>query len=410
MFFGEAIMNWKGKTKIVTLLWPATKMAGNLSLTQKLIQHGRLSGLFVLFILGLAPDLKSQGLILNDKMAIDSIKKGIEYIYNFQFDKSEAAVRKVKQKYQGHPALLLYSSVQEFWQFFPINGSKQFAAYQKNLLACIAESEKMALKYPKQPEVEFFNMMANLLLARHLSEDGEYIKAVNHTRKAYTFIKRGFEYKNQYAEFYFSTGLYNYYREAFPENHPMYKPFTIFFPNGNKSLGLKELEIASQKALFARPEALGFLTGIYLRDEYNLPVATKYATQLYESYPGNWLYSVLYGECMAETKKPDLAENIADRLMGRNENCALLGGYYIKGLVERQRGNVDAAKWSFQKALQYGKTKDRLTKGYMGLCYNELGKIARAEGKMDWAKKYFGLALENCSFKKVKQDAKANGF
>lgn len=385
-------------------------MAGKLSLIQRFMRKRVLAVLAPIFLMGFPSAVTSQSLILNDKLAIDSLKKGIEYIYNFQFEKSDVAVKRVKQKYPGHPALLLYQSVQDFWQYFPINGSKRFAAYQRNLTSCIAEAEKMAIKFPKQPEVEFFNMMANLLLARHLSEDGEYIKAVNHTRKAYTFIKRGFEYKNQYAEFYFSTGLYNYYREAFPENHPLYKPFTIFFPGGNKSLGLKELEIASQKALFARPEALGFLTGIYLRDEYNLPLATKYATQLYESYPDNWLYSVLFGECMAENKKPDLAETISDRLLGRNESCALLGGYYIKGLVERQRGNVDAAKWAFQKALQYGKTKDRLTRGYVGLCYNELGKIARSEGKLDWAKKYFGLALENCSFKKVKQDAKANGF
>jgi hypothetical protein len=131
---------------------------------------------------------------------------------------------------------------------------------------------------------------------------------------------------------------------------------------------------------------------------------------LRENYPSNWLFSILYAECLLESKKPDLAEPIVAKLMMRNESAALLSGYYLKGLNEIQKGNIDAGKWSFQKALAYGKTKDRLTKGFVGLCYGELGKIAREEGKSDWTKKYFKRALDNCSFKKVKQDAKAAGF
>jgi hypothetical protein len=44
------------------------------------------------------------------------------------------------------------------------------------------------------------------------------------------------------------------------------------------------------------------------------------------------------------------------------------------------------------------------------LIHNELAKIHKDEGRKDLAKKHFELALENCSFKKVKQDAKAEGF
>jgi hypothetical protein len=353
----------------------------------------------------------AQVLILDDKAALDSMKKGVDLVYNFQFEKADQTVKKLKPKYGNHPSFLLFYSIFNFYKNFPIGSKpKEYSSYIKSLNDVILQSEKLKKKHPKSPEPDFYNMMGNLMLARHQSEDGEYIKAVNSTRKAYGFIKKGFDLKKVNSEFYFSTGLYNYYRIAFPENHPIYKSFTVFFPIGDKVLGLKDLEIAIQKSLFSKAEAMVFSTLIYLRDEYNIPQSLKYATMLRENYPSNWLFSILYAECLLESKKSDLAEPIIAKLLMRNESAALLSGYYLRGLDEIQKGNIDAAKWSFQKALAYGKSKDRLTKGFVGLCYGELGKIARDEGKLDWTKKYFKQALDNCSFKKVKQDAKASGF
>ena len=365
----------------------------------------------IILNLGLTVNADAQTLMLEDKPALDSIKKSVDLVYNFQFEKAEATIKKLKPKYGNHPAYHLFFCIMNFWKLFPIGAKpKEYQNYIKSLNYVISLSEKLKDKYPKSPEPEFYNMMANLILARHQSEEGEYIKAVNATRKGYGFIKKGFEWKTTYPEFYLSTGLYNYYRIAFPENHPLYKSFTVFFPDGNKAQGIKELEIASTKSLFAKVEALVFLSMIFMRDEYNIPQAIKYATVLHETYPSNWMFSVVYAECLLELKKPELTEPIINALLGRQEVAALLGGYYLKGLYEKTQGNVEAAKWSFQKAIMYGKTKDRLTKGYLGLSFNELAKIAKEEGKRDWTKKYFRQALDNCSFKKVKMDAKAAGF
>lgn len=352
-----------------------------------------------------------QAPILDDKAAIDSLRKATEHIYNGNFDQSELIMSRLRSRYHPHPALILLGCISSFWKHFPINSKpKEFDAYLKNLQFVVDLSEKMQVRYPKSPEPIFYQMMANLILARHHSESGEYIKAVNETRKAYPLIKKGFSLKANYSDFYFSTGLFNYYREVFPENHPMYKPFTIFFPQGNKALGIKELEIASQKAIFCRGEAFIFLGIIHMRDLYQVPAATKYATQLHETFPGNWLFSMTYAECLIESKKFEQAEPIVTKLLGRSETTALQTGFYLKGLMEVGENKEESAKASFLKSIQYGKSKDRMTKGYLGLCYNELGKMAKAEGRTEQAKKLFKLALENCVFKKVRDDAKRAGY
>ena len=120
---------------------------------------------------------------------------------------------------------------------------------------------------------------------------------------------------------------------------------------------------------------------------------------------------MFHAEILIENKKVDLAEPMVARLLMRTETLAFLTGYYLKGLMEMANNKPDAAKWAFQKALNIGsKTKDKLSQGYKGLAYNELGKIAYDEGKKDWVKKYFKHALDLAAFRKVRQDAKRCGY
>ena len=353
----------------------------------------------------------AQGLLLDDKPALDSVKASVQYLYNFQFDRSVKSLTRYKTKYASHPGFLLLSCIRNYWKYFPIGArSKEFEAYKKDLNQVVRLSEAMMKKYPKSPEPGYYFMTANLMLARHHSEEGEYITAVNETRKAYPLIKKGFSLKSSFPDFYFTTGLYNYYRVAFPENHPLYSAFTVFFPDGNKEQGLKELAVACDKSYFSSAEARVFLCSISLRDYYDVPKAMEHAAVLHKLYPNNWVFSILYGECLLEAGKKEEAGPVIRNLLGRSENGALLSGYYLQGFQERLSGQKDAAKWNWQKALMYGKSTDRLTKGQVGLTYNELAKLAVEEGNRDLAKKYFRLAGENCTYKKVKQDASKAGF
>jgi hypothetical protein len=353
----------------------------------------------------------SPTLLLDDKVVLDSLRASVQYIYNFKFDRSNKCLTRYQTRYGNHAGFKLISCVRSYWKNFPIGSSPAaYESYKKELAQVVRLSEAMMKKYPKSPEPVYYYMTANLMLARHHSEDGEYIQAVNETRKAYPMIKLGFSLKTAFPDFYFTTGLYNYYREAFPENHPLYKPFTVFFPKGNKEQGLKELSIAGQKSYFSSAEAQIFQCNIVLRDYYNVNQALEYATALHKAYPENWVFSILYAETLAESGKTAEAEGFIRLLLGRSEMAALLSGHYIQGLIEKKAGRNDAARWSFQKALMYGKTNDRLTKGHIGLTYNELGKIAHEEGNRNLAKKYFRQASENCSYKKVKSDAAAAGY
>lgn len=353
----------------------------------------------------------SQGLLLDDKVVMDSLRASVQYIYNFKFDKSSRCLARFQTKYGNHAGFKLINCVRNYWKNFPIGlHPAAYKSYKNELAQVVRIAESMMKKYPKSPEPGYYFMTANLMLARHHSEDGEYVQAVNETRKAFPLIKKGFDLKTAFPDFYFTTGLYNYYRVAFPENHPLYKPFTVFFPDGNKEQGLKELSIAGEKSYFSQAEARVFQCNIVLRDYFDINQALGFSASLHKSYPENWVFSILYAETLAESGKSEEAGTIIRMLQGRTETAALLAGFYLQGLIDKKAGRNDAARWNFQKALMYGKTNDRLTKGHLGLTYNELAKIALEEGNRGLAKKYFRQAAENCSYKKVKSDAAAAGF
>ena len=401
-----------GNPPNLDLLWPIYQM----NQLKTSIQSTRTLAAFVfsalVFFQMHSFSARAQSPITEDRILADSMKKAVEHLYNFQFEKSESCLKRYRPKYNNHPGFLLYGALTTYFKHFPVSAnSKIYQAFINTLNQVVALGEKMSHKYPKSPEPDYYQMTANLMLAKHHSEEGEYIKAVNETRKAFVFIKRGFEYQKSYPDFYLATGLYNYFRVVYPENHPIYKPFTIFFPDGNKSVGLKELELAAQKSLFSKAEALMFLSLIHLREEYNPTASAKYSVQLFENYPNNWLFQMLHAEVLIETKKMDQAEPLVSTLLMRTETLALLAGYYMKGLQEVANNKPDAAKWAFHKALSISsKNKDKLSLGYKGLAYNELGKIAYAEGKRDWVKKYFKQALDLAAFKKIRQDSKRCGY
>ena len=96
----------------------------------------------------------------------------------------------------------------------------------------------------------------------------------------YSFMKKGFDLTEEYREFNFPVGMYNYYREKYPELHPVYKPFMFFFRNGDVSKGLRQLERSVKENVFTKPEAGMFLVHIYLYYENNPAAALKIIQQV----------------------------------------------------------------------------------------------------------------------------------
>ena len=113
------------------------------------------------------------------------------------------------------------------------------------------------------------------------------MKAVGEASRAYTLLKRGFDLTDQYPEFLFASGIYNYFREAYPRINPFVKPFIWFFRSGDIEKGINQLKEAAGNTVLSRVEAHMYLGYIFLRYEENPKEAQSYMFQLMNEYPEN---------------------------------------------------------------------------------------------------------------------------
>src|SRR4030042_694875 len=233
--------------------------------------------------------------LLQDPVTYAKIKKGIDHIYNFEFAEAESIYDYLKSKYPNHSIPYLFKSVIIYWQYFPITPD---SPYSRAFVRMLEKSYELAEQRFKEDEDDAEHLLSGLgtvgLLLLYYADNGFLRNVLSLAPQTYKFVMRSFEFMDVFYDFYFITGLYNYYREAYPEAHPVYKPVVIFFPHGDKKLGLQQLRLASDSSIFLKAESNSFLAGIYQSFELNPSVACSYSKKLAERYRNNTDFRVVY--------------------------------------------------------------------------------------------------------------------
>jgi hypothetical protein len=167
-------------------------------------------------------------------------------------------------------------------------------------------------------------------------------------KNTYKYLRRAFDFKDTYYDFYFFTGLYNYYREVYPEVHPIYKAFIFIFPKGDRQLGLYELQKASEKAVLLKAEATTFLTYVYQNYEKDISKSTFSSKVLLDQYPSNMQFLSLYTKSLLLEGKYDLAEAMIKR------GLAKPGNQYFRAVFTICNGILQEKKYrNYTQAEQY---------------------------------------------------------
>jgi len=330
----------------------------------------------------------------------DQAEEILTAIYNWNFEEAEGRLVDFKQHYQGHPALPLLEALNIYWQEFPFQAQDApFRKHQKKLKNAIEAAEGVLEEQGDHLEASFILMMARSIMMRNYANFDKTMKAVGEARKVYNLMIDGFEWKEQYQEFYFSTGLYNYYREYYPEEHPVYKPFAIFFKSGDKQSGIEQLAYAAENTIFSQSESKAYLAFIYFRCEDKPSAALEYYRQLQEAFPQNQYYLKNYIEALLLTQHFKKAEQL-NQHFGKKVNSPFFEAAHLA--FEAMLSEWKGAEHN-QTARLYFQAKDIIeqnsmniyaesikTYTYTGLAkyYNSIGDTEAARAYKKLAKKY----------------------
>jgi hypothetical protein len=343
---------------------------------------------------------------LKDTSSISDIKKSISYIYNFQFEDANKIYNKISQSYPEHPVLYLMKGMITYWENYPlISTSPARASFENDLRNCIGLYEK---RYNPDFEAEYLlvNLCARGLLLVFYADNDLNMEVFPLATSTYRYIRRSFNFTSVYSDFFFFTGLYDYYREAYPEVHPVYKPLAILFPKGDKSKGLKELQKATERSILLKAESFSFLSGIFLNFERNYQQATYYKKSLYELYPDNLEYIGEYIENLLLVKQYDEAEKLI------LSSGSKTGNLYFQAQLNIFNGILLEKKYHDLKQAQEFYTRGARDISLFGdyghdlesFAYFGLSRISDANGDNHYKKLYRRLANELAEFRKVNFD------
>lgn len=245
-------------------------------------------GLFFLFSLNNPGITYSQ--LLQDTASVGLIRRGIAHIYNLEFKEAEDILSDIITKYPEHPATYLYKAIIIYYQNYPLTPSNSFfknfeLQLRASMRICEAKHDWL-----NDPEILLIDFCSRGLLMLCYSENGMNNEVMPIALTSYKCVRKSFQYKSVYPDFCYLTGLYNYYREAYPDRHPFYKAIALLFPHGDKENGLKDLKYAAENAILLKAEAYSILSWIYAYYENNSSEGLKYSEAISEKYPSNLLF------------------------------------------------------------------------------------------------------------------------
>jgi|WetSurMetagenome_2_1015567.scaffolds.fasta_scaffold21593_2 hypothetical protein len=344
-----------------------------------------------------------QGQFLKDSSSINLIKKGIDYVYNAEFDKADFISSELKRLYPGHPVNYLFKGMIAYWKGYPITtASASKETFESDLRKAIELCDKN--KDPStEAEILLVNLCARGLLLLFYTDNDMSFEVFPIATSTYQCIRHAFSFTAAYNDFYFFTGVYNYYREAYPEAHPVYKTLAFLFPKGSKVKGLQDLQIVAKNSIILKAEAYSFLTEIFLSFESNFQQATTYSKKLHMIYPGNPAYLGTYIKNLLLIKKYDEAEKEITSSVDYLKNPFFQAQVTIfKGILqEKKYRNFSLAEQLYTSGIKEISSFRSFGDEYAAYAYFGLSRISKSKGDENNQKIYLKLAQKMADFRNI---------
>lgn len=366
--------------------------------------------LFFLLLLLPVCGISQQYSLLTDVDALREVEEITNLIYNNQHDLVRQELIQLRTKVPpGHPVFPMLQGLNLYWKDAPMHaGAPHFKEFKNYLQETVQQSELYLRRGQDETLVNFLALSAHSLLTRFHADKGDYMAAVGEAKNAYSFMNKGFNLKEEYSEFYFPVGLYNYYREKYPELHPVYKPFMFFFRSGDIPKGLQQLEYSVRENVFTKPEAGVFLVHIYLYYENKPAAALRNMAKLQKEYPQNRFFKIQMAEVLLANRQYKQALPYIEFLLTQTTPYYKMAGALFMGIYQEKKAeNSVLAKQYFLQALKTSESLGYMADVYRSMAYAGLGRHYHQQQQEEEAREAYkkALALANYEYP-VKQEAR----
>ncbi|MGW8122688.1 tetratricopeptide repeat protein [Roseivirga echinicomitans] len=302
------------------------------------------------------------------------ITDAVDYMYNFDFHKAEVEFNWIKYNFPEHPLGYFLFGISNWWQMMP-NMEKESPQLGDKFLAYM---DTAITKAQAMVDVDKDNIEANFFLAgaygfqgRYHSEKRNWGRATNAGRLALKYLERTQGNESFSPEILFGDALFNYYSVWIREQYPLLRPVLMFFPKGDKNLGVEQLKTVSTNAFYTRVEAVFFLMRIQAFELNETFEALRWAEYMNEQYPKNPYFHRFYAQMLYTAGRFPAAEQVSLEIMSRIEKGVLgyeeMSGRYASFYladINRKRNNWEKAEPYYLQTIAYSSALELEESGY----------------------------------------------
>ncbi len=338
----------------------------------------------VLCVLVLLSTGIASGQWIDDPLVDGRLQKGIEKIYNLEFEKADQEFAEVVRLQPQHPAGHFFQAMTEWWR---ILSNFDDESRDKRFLEMLDKVVELCEQRLDQNENDvaalFFKGGAVGFKGRLRANRGSWLLAANDGLVALPAVRKAYKLDPQNFDVLLGMGIYNYYAEVVPSQFPVVKPFMIFLPSGDKKKGLEQLELAAQKARYAKTEAMYFLLQTYFMYEKHYVRALELARELHSKFPQNPLFHRMYGRCYVSTgywgEAFQIFSEVEKRYRNRQPGYDLYDGreaYYYIGRHYFLAGKLEESLQNLYKCDELSRSVDKgVASGFMSMANVTIGMI-----------------------------------
>ncbi|MFD2785789.1 tol-pal system protein YbgF [Hymenobacter rubripertinctus] len=340
------------------------------------------------------------GWLLLDKDIQTELEGAVYNIYNFKHDKAERQFRSLRRRYPNHPMPYFLLGLTTWWKIMPSNITSE--QYDKVFLAymdtAITKGERLYKADNQNYEASFFLSAAYGFSARLNAERHNWSKATFASKNALRYLNKSQEANGLSPEFLFGQALINYYAPWISDNYPLLRPVLIFFPKGNKKLGLNQLRNVAANGFYTAPEAKVFLMKILYNEENNPVEAFPLAQAMTRKYPDNGYLQRFYAlmsyqagesaEC--ERASRDILDKINRGLPSYEAISGRYATFFLGSLMQNQYKDLDKAREYYQRCVVFSESTGDTKQGFYLYSVLNLARIADKNKDVATAARYYG--------------------
>jgi tetratricopeptide (TPR) repeat protein len=301
------------------------------------------------------------GSILDDPIVEYQAQRGLNLLYNFEFEQANRLFDQIDRRYPDHPVGPFLKALNTWWQILlDLSDDSLDETFFAEMDDVVRRSDRILRRDRRNFDAMFFKGAALGFRGRLRSNRGNWWQAARDGVRAMDYVFAVADSDPRNADFQFGRGIYDYYASVVPDRYPYARPAMVLFPRGNRERGLRLLERTARDGRFIQTEAAYFLLQIYYVFEDDREKSLHYAAFLRDKHPRNSFFHTFEGRVHARwgdwRKTREVFTDVLQRYRrgetGYNVAAAEQSLYFL--------GRVSMLYTEYDQALRHLRELDRL--------------------------------------------------